>query len=237
MGFGIQGHPMNSPTDDPMRDSALNNVETLLRRFESYDPTFRQPITSFWPPPVRPACWNGNRRDVTAHSLHYNRLEISALLCRLDELGVGREKILVSDFYSGLSSLLWSERFREVHSISIRPFHDSWLKDGNFTIHFGRIGDMPFLYRAAARMGTLDTLLIDGTVRYDLAMILYYTFARQIFPGGVVVFLHAKPDGDPLNGIERLISDLRSGAADGKCHQIEDLNESNGLGIRYEVMK
>lgn len=224
----------------PDAPDAPDAVEALLRRFEAYDPAARRPVTGFWPPPVRPARWNGDRRAVTADAIHYDRAETAALLRRLDDLGVGRGRILVSDFYSGLSSLLWGERFAEVHAISLRPFPDRRLEDGRFTLHFGRVGDMPFLYEAAGRIGRLDALLIDGSVRYDLAMILYYTFRPLVAPGGIVLFLHTAPDRDPPNGppngIGRFIAGLRSGEIDGAAHEVADLDVRSGLGVGYEIV-
>lgn len=123
-----------------------------------------------------------------------------------------------------------------MHAISLRPFPDRRLEDGRFTLHFGRVGDMPFLYEAAGRIGRLDALLIDGSVRYDLAMILYYTFRPLVAPGGIVLFLHTAPDGDPLNGIGRFIAGLRSGEIDGAAHEVADLGVPGGIGISYEIV-
>lgn len=228
---------MSEPMPVSIVAPAADDTEALLRRFETYDPAKRTPRAPFWPPLVRPARWNGNRRDVTADAIHYDREEVAVLLRRLDALGVGRERALLSDFYSGLSSLLWSERFATLHSFSLRPFAERRLEAGRVTIHFGRVGDMPFLYEAAGWIGPLDALLIDGSVRYDLAMTLYYSFRPLVVPGGAVLFFHTKPDGDPKNGIGRLIADLRSGDVDGIEHTITDLNTPGKVGIGYEIFR
>lgn len=223
---------------EPAKKETGEEIEALLHRFEAYDPAARLVTTPFWPPAVRPARWNGNRRDVSANAIHYDRVEVATLLHQLDALGVARGRVLISDFYSGLSSLLWGEVFQDVHAISVRPFPERRLNDGRFSIFFGRVGDMPFMYEVADQIGRLDALLIDGTVRYDLVMILYYTFRRLVSPGGIVIFSHTAPDDDPLNGVARFITDLRSGEADGIAHRIDDQDPRySGIGIAWELVE
>ncbi|WP_448207926.1 hypothetical protein [Azospirillum sp. sgz302134] len=240
--------PGNAAQDIPM------DVEALLARFEAYRPPPAPGPTPFWPPRVRPARWRGNRRDVATDAIHYDRAEIAALLALLDRQGVGRGRVLLSDFYSGLTTLFWGMRFDEVFTISVRDHGEPVLSDGRHTIFFGRVGDMPFLHGMAARTGVLDALLIDGTVRYDLVMILYYTFRPLVRDGGLVVFFHTedghtedghtedghtkdghtKDGGDPSGGVPRFLAGLRSGDIDGIAHAVENLGIPGGLGIAYE---
>lgn len=218
-----------------------DRVEAALRRFEAYDPAGRRTVTDFWPPAIRPAGWNGDPRRVTDDTIHYDRAELAELLSRLDEQGVANRRVLISDYYSGLSSLLWGEFFEEVCAISIRPYPVDHLADGRFSICFGLVGNMPFLYSITGRLQWLDALVIDGTRRYDLVMTLYYTFRPLVAPGGVVVFVNTLDRGDVRNGIPRFIRDLRSGEADGIAHRISELSLSDPavrqpLGIAWETV-
>ncbi|SMH41563.1 class I SAM-dependent methyltransferase [Azospirillum agricola] len=210
-------------------------AEDLLRRFEAYDPYGSSPISSFWPPRVRPRRWNGDRRDATADAIHYDRAETAALINLLAGRGRPRRRVLISDFYSGLSCRLWGELFETVEAISLRPFPEPVLQDGRFRIHFGLIGDLPFLYRALSDMRPLDVVIIDGTVRYDLVMTLYYTVRRIVADGGLIVFLHTCVT-EPGNHTRRFVEGLRQGSIDGLSHTINDLAfaGTGGLGVAFE---
>lgn len=217
-----------------MTTSSHSSAETLLSRFEAYQPQPTGAIAPFWPPRVRPRRWRGNRRDITVDAIHYDRAEIAALLALLDEKSVGRGRVLLSDFYSGLSTLFWGLAFDKVFTFSVRDHAEPSLSDGKHTIFFGRVGDMPFLYQSAERIGEIDALLIDGTVRYDLVMILYYTFRRHLRDKGIVVFFNTRDTSEPSGGIPRFLSGLRSAEIDGIAHTVHDLDVVGGQGIAYE---
>lgn len=219
-----------------MSRASCDMAAAALERFERYHPPADRASDAVWPPAIRPLAWNGNPRDIRTNAIHYDRAETEALMVRMLELQLPRRRAFVSDLYSGLTCLLWGELFERVGTFSIRPSQVPAVHHGRFSIWFGRIGDMPFMYNALASFRPVDFLAIDGTVRYDLVMILYFTIRRIMPPGGLIAFFNTRQVG-PGNDIPRFLDDLSRGAIDGIDHHLDPLPAfPGGVGVTCEVV-
>lgn len=209
-----------------------------IERFERYRPPADLPKTgAVWPPRVAPLAWNGRRRDVVADAFHHDRDETLAAVDRILALGKRRRRALVSDFYNGLGCLLWGELYDQVTSISVRPAVQPVERADGQSVWFGRVGDMPFMYRMLTADRPIDALIIDGAMRYDLVMTLYYAVRLVMADGGLVAFFNTHVD-EPDNHLPRFLDDLRSGAVDGIEHVFETIpRPPGGLGVAIEIIE
>jgi hypothetical protein len=207
-------------------------VWQVITDFEKYAP-MKSSTTKPWPPQARPLEWgqpSGNS------SMHYGQRETIALIKKIIAAGIGREQAVVSSLQNGLPSILWGHLFNKVTTIASQPNDEEVISDGQHMIAFGSLGDTKFLYKVIDKIGIPNLLVLDE-LSYASMISPYYLFRRILAKPGMVVFLNRKQRSDNAHThIQRFLGDLRSGAIDGICHDIQDIAEDDGVGISYELV-
>ena len=201
--------------------------------FESYQPPASgdgQP----WPPSAVPRAWG---KPASATAIHYGLQETKELIRVITDARIAKDQIILSSFQNGLPSILWGHLFDKVTTIFERDGAAQSIRDGKHTIAFGAVWDTRFVYQLLDQIGSFSALVLDD-LRYFALISPYYLFRRNLTRPGIVILVNTRQgqDGPDASGVDRFLSDLRSGHLDGECHDIRSLSPSDGAGMSYEIV-
>lgn len=208
----------------PVSDE-VSSAERIISDLERYQGSRGGRL---WPAIVPFRQWAGEEHS----GLSFSREQALAVLSLLCRGHVQLTQAVISRYGNGLSTLLWGAPFKRVLSVAQEsPSVPSLLDGDKFKLAIGSLDRTVFVYKLLAELETINLLVLEES-RYERVISPYYLFRQKMSHPGVVVFIGTKREG-----VQRFLTDLRSGDIDGYAHEVSDVESESGQGLAYEVVK
>lgn len=175
-----------------------------------------------WAPPLTPG---RNLRRLAQISPGYSPPVLAALLRTIEEAGISRRQIVLSNFADGLPAIFWANVFGRVVAIAqSRDRSYRFDEHGSVLVGFGGVDNTRFLYDLAARCDAPAALLLDED-RYSKFISPYYLLKKRLEKPALCIFLNRASDTQERQAAATFVEHLRSGFLDGTKHQIRRVDD------------